>query len=348
MTNKQYLNEITYLRPVIVFLIVVNHSFAVYSGVWNSPWGDSAPNIPLYVWIQRFAISCTLQVFTFVSGYVYEFQLKKKTEETLSALINNKSQRLLIPYVVFSVVYYIICVPFGQFSLLGFFHELFYGMGHLWFLLMLFWVFVVHKLLCNILSRCKYQQYILLIISLLFTYLPSLIPPILGLRSFFAYYFYFVLGTFILKMVNLHTKSYSSIRKGLVFFALFVSFWLIYYWMIGNGNMHLSKVLIGIITKSVHIVMCATGIVSVLCVTRWLSNNYQPSKLVKYLSSCSFGIYIFHQTILQFLYYRTGCITQMGGGKILLPWMGLVISYFLSILLTVLLKKTEFGRAILK
>ena len=39
MTNKQYLNEITYLRPVIVFLIVVNHSFAVYSGVWNSPMG---------------------------------------------------------------------------------------------------------------------------------------------------------------------------------------------------------------------------------------------------------------------------------------------------------------------
>ena len=83
MPNKQYLNEITYLRPVIVFLIVVNHSFAVYSGVWNSPWGDSVPNIPVYVWIQRFAISCTLQVFTFVSGYVYEFQLKKKTEETI-------------------------------------------------------------------------------------------------------------------------------------------------------------------------------------------------------------------------------------------------------------------------
>lgn len=315
MTNKQYLNEITYLRPVIVFLIVVNHSFAVYSGVWNSPWGDSVPNIPVYVWIQRFAISCTLQVFTFVSGYVYEFQLKKKTEGTLSALINNKSQRLLIPYVIFSVVYYIVCVSFGQFSLLVFFHELFYGMGHLWFLLMLFWVFVVHKLLCNILSRCKYQQYILLFISLLFTYLPSFITPILGLRSFFAYYFYFVLGTFILKKVNLHTKSYSTIRKGLVFFALFVSLWLIYYWMIGNGNMHLSKVLIGIITKSVHIVMCVTGIVSVLCVTRWLSNNYQPSKLVKYLSSCSFGIYIFHQTILQFLYYRAGCFTQMGGVK---------------------------------
>ena len=289
-----------------------------------------------------------MQVFTFVSGYIYAFQLKNKAVETLSTLIKNKSQRLLIPYLIFSVVYYVVSAPYSQFSFMKFFHDFCYGMGHLWFLLMLFWVFVIHKLLCDILARSKYQQYIILTVSILFAYLPSFVPSIFGLRSFFAYYFYFVLGTFIFKMVNSRPNSYSSIRNGLVCFALFVSIWLVYHKLIGLDNLLLPKVLIGIIAKSLHILMCVAGIVSVLCFSRWLSTNYQPSKLLIFLSSCSFGIYIFHQTILQFLYYRISGLTQMGGGKILLPWLGLVISYSVSILLTVLLKKTKFGNYLLK
>lgn len=78
MTNKQYLNEITYLRPVIVFLIVVNHSFAVYSGVWNSPWGDCAPNsvklfrfaIPFVVYYMLFQIRAGLYTIGFFNLFM--------------------------------------------------------------------------------------------------------------------------------------------------------------------------------------------------------------------------------------------------------------------------------------
>ena len=92
--------NIDFLRPLIILLIVVNHVFAIYAGVWDSPW-ENAENIEIYKWIQRVAICCSLQLFTFISGYIYAFQVKRAGIQSFKQLILKKAHRLLIPYVFF-------------------------------------------------------------------------------------------------------------------------------------------------------------------------------------------------------------------------------------------------------
>ena len=78
--------NIDFLRPLIILLIVVNHVFAIYAGVWESPW-ENAENVEIYKWIQRVAICCSLQLFTFISGYIYAFQVKRGGIQSFKQLI---------------------------------------------------------------------------------------------------------------------------------------------------------------------------------------------------------------------------------------------------------------------
>ena len=60
------------------------------------------------------------------------------------------------------------------------------------------------------------------------------------------------------------------------------------------------------------------------------------------LAGCCFGIYLFQQFILQFLYYKTSFSTMVG--QYWLPWLGFVIALILSYILSALSLKTKYGR----
>ena len=95
----------------------------------------------------------------------------------------------------------------------------------------------------------------------------------------------------------------------------------------------------------------ASSLAGVCCVyasvVYWLSNRagWKPSPLLTRLNITSFGIYLFHQFILQFLYYHTSLpyIT----GTYLLPWVGLLITLVGSVLLSELCLKTRLGRSLM-
>lgn len=60
-----------------------------------------------------------------------------------------------------------------------------------------------------------------------------------------------------------------------------------------------------------------------------------PNWLVKVNSIC-FGVYIFQQFILMYLYYHTALPIIVGAYW--LPWFGVVVTLILSILFSILLK----------
>lgn len=85
LNNKSgYLYEVVMIRVVLVFLLVLYHSFIIYCGGWQEPVGFV--NIPSYWWIGKGAYSIMLESFVFISGYVFGIQMieKKRYIETFA------------------------------------------------------------------------------------------------------------------------------------------------------------------------------------------------------------------------------------------------------------------------
>lgn len=70
--------------------------------------------------------------------------------------------------------------------------------------------------------------------------------------------------------------------------------------------------------------------------------KYKLSEKIITISSYCFGVYIFQQFILQFLYYKTNLPVAVG--PYWLPWIGCLLTVFASILICVFFMRTKVGR----
>lgn len=104
--SKLLLTDVVILRPICIFLLVVYHSFIIYKGGWYEPVGFE-PN-EIYRWIAELSYSFVLQLFVLLSGYVYGYQCSMSAKNTLNirALVLSKCKRLLLPSLIFSLVYF--------------------------------------------------------------------------------------------------------------------------------------------------------------------------------------------------------------------------------------------------
>ena len=103
-TNKVNLDEVSFIRPILIVLLILVHCFTVFNGGW--PPFSGFQECTLYKWLSRTAYSFMLETFIFISGYVWAFQVicLNKTM-SLRRLIKKKFERLIVPSVVFSIVY---------------------------------------------------------------------------------------------------------------------------------------------------------------------------------------------------------------------------------------------------
>lgn len=81
----------------------------------------------------------------------------------------------------------------------------------------------------------------------------------------------------------------------------------------------------------------------VLCKT--ISDKHDVSQQLLMFNACSFGIYIFHQFLLDFMYYHTPLPSWCG--SYFLPWCGFIITFLVSFGLTWVLRKTKIGHFLL-
>ena len=72
---------------------------------------------------------------------------------------------------------------------------------------------------------------------------------------------------------------------------------------------------------------------------RLMQNRTSVPSYVLFLSSVSFGIYLFHQIIIEVLYYKTSLPVLVG--PYWLPWIGFLISLAGSVLLVILVRKMK-------
>ena len=134
------LKEIDIIRTFVIILLVLYHALAPYCGGWDMP-SYAQPNEGFY-WGGKLAYSGMLETFVLISGYVFAFSLQKKVI-SFRLLLAGKLKRLLVPCMCWGIIMTLIF--FGPSKLLNLEHfwKIIGGYGHLWFLPMLFWCFLM-------------------------------------------------------------------------------------------------------------------------------------------------------------------------------------------------------------
>lgn len=85
--NPNNLSEISVIRPILIVLLVVYHAFIIYRGGWVQPVGYQ--DNTTYWWIASSAYSFMLEMFVFISGYVWAFQImERKQTHKIGSLIS--------------------------------------------------------------------------------------------------------------------------------------------------------------------------------------------------------------------------------------------------------------------
>lgn len=108
MPQQKLLANVVIIRPILIVLLVFYHAFAPFSGAWEPIGGY--PMIRTYWWLDKLSYAFMLEMFVFVSGYVFGYQVRTKGESKLEAknLFWGKFKRLMIPCMVFSLLYVIL------------------------------------------------------------------------------------------------------------------------------------------------------------------------------------------------------------------------------------------------
>ena len=138
MEQSKRFDEISIMRVLAMTMIVAYHSLCFYNGKWAK-----VDALDIYFWhrIADFLNVIDLNMFVFISGYLYGYlYIYRNKYRHPSEVIRIKARRLLIPYFFWGILMVIVW-PWNTWT------KLLYGVGHLWFLLMLFGVFTLTVIL---------------------------------------------------------------------------------------------------------------------------------------------------------------------------------------------------------
>lgn len=326
--------EVDVLRPLAVLLVVILHSFTVYWGKWAPPEGfvQCTP----YKWIAATSFSFTMELFVLLSGYVFAYQLLVlKKSFTMASLARNKFRRLILPSLFFGIIYGLIFYwnkdfPSAAYAVLN-------GAGHLWFLPMLFWSFLLGYGIFKARTTEKTKFIILTtIISL------SVISLPLRLDRTLYYLFFFYLGMFLMNRQDICQRLCKNnlllISAALVYLTFFISYELFAPGINSSVSSEWLSVPVKLMKKYWIFVYALSGSMFFFLLVYRLTRHLSClPKIVLYASSISFGVYLLHQIILEVLYYKTDL--PVIAGPYWLPWIGLFTSLAGSILCIMFYRK---------
>lgn len=346
--EKKLLYEVSIIRPLIIFLLVVLHSFTIYGGGWEMPEGIDG--VPVYYWMCKLISGFRVETIALVAGYVFAYQsivLGRKYE--FKSFAWKKVKRLLLPMLFFGLIYYFL-LKFNalDFSWKAFIMSILSGPGHLWFLPMLFWCFLSIWLI----DHFKLSSIWLLLVLAAVSIVPIPVSLPFGLQRLSYFLFYCYAGYYLYENKEKIVEKCQNIPFIVVLCVLYFTLLLVnYIWVIpsgweasAEGTMRYVRIFV---SGGLKLLYSCCGIMALyLIVLRYSSKpNYCPSNLVLKSNSMCYGVYVYHQFLLVFLYYHTQLPVLVGSYA--LPFVGFAITFVVSVFLTWLTLKTKFGRALI-
>lgn len=302
------LSDIVFIRLILILLLVVYHSFIIYRGGHPAGYEDVA----CYSWIAKFSYSFFLEAFVAISGYIYAYQIfDRKRDLPFGKFVVNKFKRLIVPSIIFGAVYYFLFYDVK--SPVNAIYSIINGVGHMWFLPMLFWCFAIGWILIRWNIADRYKLLLLLALSAL-----SFVSLPLRIGSAMYYLFFSYAGVCLQK----HSHR-IEIRKRLVivgYWALFAAVFVLSQRIIVLDTTIIEKTIRFEVANILRIIYAALGLWALYITSRRYVHDRELSNISMKLSSCCFGVYIFQQFVLQAVYYKTAIPILVG--PFVLPWAG--------------------------
>ena len=319
--HKGNLNEVSFIRPILIVLLVLYHAMCIHTGNWEPI--DGMTVIPAYRVIGKLAYTFMLEAFVFISGYVWAYQHKiKKQKENLLQLMYKKSLRLIVPTILFGLLY----IVFIEKSNINVPHLL-EGPGHLWFLPMLFWCFLIGWCILRLKLSSKIVLPVLFIISLL---RPAHLP--LRLSYTLYYLFFFFSGYYIQEYSN----KIKEMIRGWHVIVSWLMFFVIYLLFISVSNR---------LSISYRGGYSMIGTIALYLTAIYVTHQNNLKRWYIQLGSLCMGVYVFQQFILKMLYYQT-YLPQITPEWVLPP-IGFSIALLVSLILTYIIRLSKFGKKLL-
>lgn len=217
------------------------------------------------------------------------------------------------------------------------------GMGHLWFIPMLFWCFLVMWWI----EKKQLKERLVFVALFGLSVLPMPTLP-LGLGIVPHYLFYFYGGYLLYKYKQEVLKRLSNWRVVILLALVYVVFLQIRIyatnWHSANMLRIVQKIPILTTCNILRSIVSVSGIIALYLTVCHITekDGYMPKKMVIWSNSVCYGVYIYHQFILQYRYYETALPTHVN--RYVLPWLTFVITLMVSISLTTITLKTKFGK----
>jgi hypothetical protein len=215
----------------------------------------------------------------------------------------------------------------------------------MWFLPMLFWCFVgvwiIEKL--HIKPRLVIP---LLVLASLGSFLP--IPLRMGLALYYMFFFYagYIVQKKDISLNKLYTKHYAIITT-FAFVILFPLLTMIKE-KIGASSTGVcdyqlvAKIANISIQRLLQLFYSSTGILMTLVLANVWLKKYSVKSWMERVAALSFGVYLFQQFILKGVYDHTSLPAVLG--PYWLPWVGFVIAFLGSLLLSWVFRMTWVGK----
>ncbi len=331
------LDEVSFIRPILIILLIIVHCFTVFNGGW--PPFDNYQDCTAYKWLSRTCYSFLLETFVFISGYVWSYQKNDLGRaNTLIQIILKKAKRLLLPSIVFSIIYQqlfntevtdygnVVIFEGGGREILS----VLSGVGHLWFLPVLFWCFIWLYLIEKIQINEPIRFEILLILSLLpYPYIPFQLSRV----PYYLLFFYLGYKTRQYKgQCRFRLSLRSNIGLWLAFAVTFVALRMLKAHLSGITVTAplIGKILYNIVSRGCQLSYSILGVFAIFCTALYFIQKHNLPQWYKDIGALCFGVYVYQEFIIKYLYYYTDLPYRIS--YLLLPWVAFVITLILSLL----------------
>ena len=330
MEKKNRFDEISVMRVLAMTMIVAFHSLCFYNGRWTKV---DALLIPFWYKVSCFLDVIDLNMFVFISGYLYGYlYIYRNKYRHPSEVIRIKAVRLLIPYLFWGIPMAIIW-PWNTWS------KLLYGIGHLWFLLMLFGVFTLTVILQLLnAQRIKFtgRLGIFLIVAgflsgLLFSkYIYS--GDILCVNRILYYLPAFMIGYVCAKVrIGWLLPNWSYILLPFAILGLFIFFWY---------PVPLPYTLVLLIRTGLAYVIC----IEMLIILSKCTFSDRSRQIIQTIERLSMGLYIFNQITMDIVFTTPVLHQWFEAHWMIGPFVLFLIGFFPPLLLSYIFNKYKWLR----
>lgn len=334
--RKYELDNCTFVKTGLMLIVVLYHSCIFWRGNWftSNPVFEAKSLAIFAEWLNTFHI----YGFTLVAGYVfYYLKEEKKRYSEFIPFVVNKLKRLIIPYIIVSVIW---VIPFLYvYKNPGFWdiirdYVLGVSPSQLWFLMMLFNVYTIAWIISPVFSKDdKIGLFVIASIYIIGVIGAGIIPNIFQIWTSCKYVLIFFIGFLLRK----HGSECFMKIPSIIWIGIDIFVFVLYKCFLRFEGISINILLV-CLGELLHIV----GALMAFVIFQKISAHINREGIWGFLGKYTMTIYLFHQQIIYILI--------LGTNGMINPYLNVMIIFSvalcLSVLISNILLKFKIGRII--